>query len=86
MADDVSPEDKKRRLAALETIQAAIVTEINAQLKGKIVEILVEGKQKGKWFGRTGTDKLYSSRIVQTTGEKLVHLMVGKTVPGLYRA
>jgi len=42
----------------LESLQEKILTEINADLKGKIVEILVEGKQKGKWFGRTGTDKL----------------------------
>ena len=81
MADDVSPEDKKRRLAALETIQAAIVTEINAQLKGKIVEILVEGEQKGKWFGRTGTDKLVFFTDSANHMGKLVHLMVEKTSP-----
>ena len=81
MADDVSPEDKKRRLAELETLQAAIVTEINAQLKGKIVEILVEGKQKGKWFGRTGTDKLVFFTDSANHRGKLVHLMVEKTSP-----
>jgi tRNA-2-methylthio-N6-dimethylallyladenosine synthase len=81
MADDVSPEDKKRRLTTLETLQANIVTEINAQLQGKIVEILVEGKQKGKWFGRTGTDKLVFFSDSANHMGKLVHLMVEKTSP-----
>jgi tRNA-2-methylthio-N6-dimethylallyladenosine synthase len=81
MADDVSAEDKKRRLTTLETLQANIVTEINAQLKGKTVEILVEGKQKGKWVGRTGTDKLVFFSDSANHMGKLVHLVVEKTSP-----
>jgi len=33
-------------LTLLESLQENIVTEINAKLKGKTIEILVEGKQK----------------------------------------
>jgi tRNA-2-methylthio-N6-dimethylallyladenosine synthase len=81
MADDVSAEDKKRRLTILENLQENIVTEINAKLKGKTIEILVEGKQKGKWFGRTGTDKLvFFSDNVNYLG-KLVNLRVDLTSP-----
>jgi len=56
--DDVPPEEKERRRKALDDLQARIVGEINAQLLGQTVEVLVEGKKKGRWWGRTRTDKL----------------------------
>jgi len=81
MVDDVSAEDKKRRLTILENLQENIVTEINAKLKGKTIEILVEGKQKGKWYGRTSTDKLvFFSDNVNYLG-KLVNLRIDLTSP-----
>ena len=58
MPDDVPPEEKKRRLDAVNQLQEEIVAEINAGLLGRTVEILVEGKQKGRWKGRTRTNKL----------------------------
>ena len=81
MADDVPEDEKKRRLKMLEGLQENILTEINAKLKGKILEILVEGKQKGKWFGRTGTDKLvFFTDNVNYMG-KLVNLRIDQTSP-----
>jgi tRNA-2-methylthio-N6-dimethylallyladenosine synthase len=81
MADDVNEDEKKRRLKMLESLQENILTEINAKLKGKILEILVEGKQKGKWFGRTGTDKLvFFTDNVNYMG-KLVNLRIDQTSP-----
>ena len=81
MTDDVPEDEKKRRLKTLESLQENILTEINAKLKGKTVEILVEGKQKGKWFGRTGTDKLvFFSDDVNYMG-KLVNLRIDQTGP-----
>jgi tRNA-2-methylthio-N6-dimethylallyladenosine synthase len=58
MEDDVPPEEKKRRLQAVNDLQENIVTEINRRLLGQRVEILVEEKHKGKWKGRTRTNKL----------------------------
>ena len=81
MADDVSGDDKKRRFATLESLQENIVTEINAKLKGKKIEILVEGKQKGKWFGRTGTDKLVFFHDNGNHMGKLVNLRIDLTSP-----
>jgi tRNA-2-methylthio-N6-dimethylallyladenosine synthase len=81
MTDDVSDEDKVRRLTNLEEIQKNILTEINAGLENKIVEILVEGKQKGKWFGRTGTDKLVFFADGANHVGKLLNLKVEKTSP-----
>jgi len=56
--DDVPQEEKERRRKALDDLQAEIVGEINARLLGKTVEVLVEGRKKGRWWGRTRTDKL----------------------------
>jgi tRNA-2-methylthio-N6-dimethylallyladenosine synthase len=58
MVDDVTAEEKKRRLNAVETLQEEIVGSINSRLLGGTVEVLVEDKHKGKWRGRTRTDKL----------------------------
>jgi tRNA-2-methylthio-N6-dimethylallyladenosine synthase len=58
MADDVSPEEKKRRLWAVNELQERVVAETNRQLLGQQVEVLVEEPHKGKWKGRTRTNKL----------------------------
>jgi tRNA-2-methylthio-N6-dimethylallyladenosine synthase len=56
--DDVQPREKERRRRALDELQQSIVTEINGRLLGQTVEVLVEGIRKGKWYGRTRTNKL----------------------------
>lgn len=58
MADDVPAEEKKRRWEALNQLQAQVVGEINRRLVGTTVEVLVEELHKGKWRGRTRTNKL----------------------------
>ncbi|HKZ84017.1 MAG TPA: TRAM domain-containing protein [Anaerolineae bacterium] len=58
MSDDVSEEEKMRRFRALEDLQARIADKINRRYLGEAVEILVEASHKGKWRGRTRTNKL----------------------------
>jgi tRNA-2-methylthio-N6-dimethylallyladenosine synthase len=58
LADDVPSEEKKRRLQAVNEIQEHILADINQALLGQHVEVLVEEKHKGKWKGRTRTNKL----------------------------
>jgi len=58
LPDDVPAAEKERRRQAVDTLQARIVAEINAQLMGKTVEVLVEERRKGRWGGRTPTNKL----------------------------
>jgi len=58
MPDDVPPEEKKRRLHAVNELQEEIVAEINHRYVGETVEVLVEEKHRGKWKGRTRTNKL----------------------------
>ena len=58
MADDVPDEEKKRRHAMLEDLQAQVVAEINNRFLGQSVEVLVEDRHKDKWRGRTPQNKL----------------------------
>ena len=58
LADDVPPEVKERRRKEVDLLQERIVGEINARLLDRTVEVLVEGRHKGKWRGRTRTNKL----------------------------
>jgi len=58
MPDDVPAEEKKRRLDAVEALQEQVVGAINGRLSGQLVEVLVEDKHRGKWRGRTRTNKL----------------------------
>jgi len=76
--DNIPPEVKKERLQRVEELQEKVATGINAQLLGKRAEILVEGEQKGKWQGRTRTNKLvffaddrdYLGQLVQVKIER----------------
>lgn len=58
LPDDVSPQEKERRRKAVEELQRQTAGEINALLLGQTVEVLVEERHKGKWRGRTRTNKL----------------------------
>jgi len=67
LEDTVSEEEKKDRLQALQTLQKRITLGKNKQLKGRRVQVLVEGKNRddSQWTGRTR-----SNRIVNFTGFK----------------
>lgn len=58
MKDDVPDEEKRRRHKLLEELQERIQREKNQALLGERVQILVEGRRKGKWEGRTPQNKL----------------------------
>jgi tRNA-2-methylthio-N6-dimethylallyladenosine synthase len=73
MPDDVPGEEKKQRLQAVNDVQEKIAADINQGLLGQEVEILVEEKHRGKWKGRTRTNKLVffedESSPTETEGE-----------------
>jgi tRNA-2-methylthio-N6-dimethylallyladenosine synthase len=58
LGDDVGEEEKWRRYRLLEELQERIATEIHAGLLGETVEVLFEEKVRGRWRGRTPTNKL----------------------------
>jgi len=58
MTDDVPEEEKVARFNRLEAMQEQVCAEINQRTLGETVEVLVEELHKGKWRGRTRTNKL----------------------------
>lgn len=81
LPDDVPPEEKKRRHRAVEELQERIAAEINARLLGQTVEVLVEGRQKDKWYGRTRTNKLVFFPAEGNLLGELVQVRIEKTSP-----
>ena len=79
--DDVPPEEKKERLDIIEKLQEEIAAGINARLLGQTVEILVEGRARDKWSGRTRSDKLVFFRRRQDCTGRLMQIRIEKTGP-----
>jgi len=79
--DNVPMAEKQERLNKIEQLQEKIATEINRQLLGKTVEVLVEGKKKGKWQGRTRTGKLVFFSDSKDCLRQLVNIRIDKTSP-----
>jgi tRNA-2-methylthio-N6-dimethylallyladenosine synthase len=81
MEDDVPHEEKQRRLKAIDALQETVSADINATLHGTTQNILVEGRKRGRWFGRTRNDKLvYFDNEINRTGE-MVKMLIEKTGP-----
>jgi tRNA-2-methylthio-N6-dimethylallyladenosine synthase len=82
MPDDVPPEEKERRRKAIEDLQECVVGEINARFLNQTVEVLVEGEHKGKWRGRTRTNKLVFFEDARTDWRgKLANVAITRTGP-----
>jgi len=79
--DNIPSEVKRERLNKIEELQAAIASEINSQLQGREVEVLVEGRKKGKWFGRTRTNKLVFFEDAGDWLGQLARIQIKKTSP-----
>lgn len=58
MPDDVPDAAKWERFRRLEELQESIAAEIHAAYLGRPVEVLFEEKVRGRWKGRTPTNKL----------------------------
>ncbi len=79
--DNVPPSAKKERLNQVEQLQEGIAAEINARLLGQTVEVLVEGKVRGKWQGRTRTGKLVFFSGDNDSRGQLMNIRIEKTSP-----
>jgi tRNA-2-methylthio-N6-dimethylallyladenosine synthase len=79
--DDVPEEEKMRRFRMLEELQEKIVGEINGRYLGKKVEVLFEDKVKGRWRGRTPTNKLVFAEAEQDLLGKVLAVTVTWTGP-----
>jgi tRNA-2-methylthio-N6-dimethylallyladenosine synthase len=58
MDDDVPDEAKWQRFRLLEELQESIAAKINVAYLGERVEVLFEEQDRGRWKGRTPTNKL----------------------------
>lgn len=81
LADDVPDAEKVRRRKTVEELQEGIATDINGKLMGQTVEVLVEGRKKGKWWGRTRTDKLVFFEDSADRKGQLVDVEITHTSP-----
>jgi tRNA-2-methylthio-N6-dimethylallyladenosine synthase len=81
MLDDVPREEKRRRLHEVERLQKDIASKINARYKDRTVEVLVEGTAKGRWYGRTRTNKLVHFPGQAALAGQLVEVQVTETEP-----
>ncbi len=79
--DNIPSDEKKKRLHIVEQLQEKIATEINAELLGEVVEVLVEGSKKGKWQGRTRGGKLVFFGDSGDLIGQLVEVRIEKTSP-----
>ena len=79
--DSVTPEVKRERFSRVEQLQASIAAEINSAYQGRIVEVLAEGKKKGKWYGRTRSDKLGFFVDNNDCSGQLMKIKIEKTSP-----
>ena len=81
MTDNVTEEEKMRRFRMLEALQEEIVTEINKKYLGETVDVLFEEKVKGRWRGRTPTNKLVFVESTDDLKGKIVPVTVTWTGP-----
>ncbi len=58
LGDDVSKAEKRARLQHIEKLQEQVLTELNSRILNQTVELFVENKEKGRWTGRTRTNKI----------------------------
>jgi tRNA-2-methylthio-N6-dimethylallyladenosine synthase len=81
LPDNVPAGEKNRRLHIIEELQENILTVINNRLLGRTVDVLVEGKTRGKWRGRTRNDKLVFFEAPGDYRGQLIYVRIEKTGP-----
>jgi tRNA-2-methylthio-N6-dimethylallyladenosine synthase len=81
MTDDVPAEEKMRRFRMLEDLQEKVVGGINTRLLNQKVEVLFEEKVKGRWRGRTPTNKLVFVETGEDLRGKVLPVTVTRTGP-----
>ena len=81
LEDTVPAEVKQARREALESLQESIAAEVNAQLLGRTSEVLVEGVQGGKAFGRNRNDKLVHIEGAEDRVGETVSVKIEKASP-----
>ncbi len=80
--DSLEQDEKMRRLHVIEEVQKRIATEINETLVGTEEEVLVERRNRGKWQGRTRTNKLVFFPVEdEDLAGRMVNVRIEKSGP-----
>lgn len=79
--DDVPHLEKQRRHHVLEKLQERIQTENNARRLGETYEVLVEGRAKGRWTGRSRGNTLVHFDDARELQGAMVDVTITKTSP-----
>jgi tRNA-2-methylthio-N6-dimethylallyladenosine synthase len=79
--DDVPHEEKQRRHRVLEELQERIQTGNNARRLGETYEVLVEGRSKGRWTGRTRGNTLVHFDDSRDLQGEMVDVTITHTSP-----
>ncbi len=79
--DDIPHEEKQRRHLALEQLQEQVCTELNRRRLGETYEVLVEGRAKGRWTGRSRGNTLIHFDDDRDLLGKLVDVTITRTSP-----
>lgn len=81
MQDNVSDAEKWERFRILEDLQETIASKINANYLGCRVNVLFEEKVRGRWRGRTPTNKLVFLESEKNLSGKLMPVRITWTGP-----
>lgn len=79
--DDIPQEEKLRRHQTLEKQQERIATQLNSKRLGETYEVLVEGKSRNRWTGRTRANTLVHFDDDRELTGKLVDVKITRTSP-----
>jgi tRNA-2-methylthio-N6-dimethylallyladenosine synthase len=79
--DQLPLEEKRHRLHLVEELQKEIQTRRNAVFQNRIVEVLIEGQSKGKWYGRSRNNKLVHVACSDGLVGQLVDVRITQTSP-----
>jgi tRNA-2-methylthio-N6-dimethylallyladenosine synthase len=77
----VSDDEKNARRIALEQVHERVASDLNAAYMGHTVEVLVEGESKGKWRGRSGSNKLVFFEHPDDWRGRLAQVRITRTSP-----
>ncbi len=72
LVDDVPAEEKQRRAEEIMEVQQEISLSINQAKEGKIVKVIIDKKEAGRWLGRTEFDSVeVDNEVVINTTKRL---------------
>jgi ribosomal protein S12 methylthiotransferase len=73
MDDDVAADVKEDRARRIMEVQQEISTELNESKLGKVMKVLVDRKEAGRYIGRTEFDSVeVDNEVIIHAGKKLV--------------